>query len=315
MKIAILIPCYNEEQSIGKVVKDFRKEVPEADIYVYDNNSTDKTVEVAKEAGAIIRHEYNQGKGNVVRRMFREVEADIYVMVDGDDTYPAEDVHKLIIPIAEERADMTTGNRISNGSYKKENKRLFHDFGNNLVKNTINRLFRSKLKDIMTGYRAFSKKFVKNMPVLSQGFEIETEITLYALDKLFIIKEIPITYRNRQSGSKSKINTIPDGIRVIKKIVSMYKDYRPRRFFFIIAAILIVLGFIVGTPVIVEYFETRYIHKLPSAVLATGIVTLGIIVAQCGAILDTIVKQHRESFENRLLKYEEMENLKKKLQD
>ncbi len=208
---------------------------------------------------------------------------------------------------------MTTGDRLSNGTYKKENKRVFHDFGNNLVKRTINSLFRSKLKDIMTGYRAFNKRFVKNMPVLSKGFEIETEITLYALDKSFIIEEIPITYRDRRNGSRSKVNTISDGIKVIRKIISMYKDYKPRTFFFIIGMILIILGFIVGTPVILEYFETRYINKLPSAVLATGIVTLGIIVAQCGVILDTIVKQHRESFENRLLRYEEIEEIKKKL--
>ncbi len=208
---------------------------------------------------------------------------------------------------------MTTGDRLSNGTYKKANTRKFHDFGNNLVKRTINQLFRSNLKDIMTGYRAFNKIFVKNMPILSKGFEIETEMTLYALDKLFIIEEIPITYRERKEGSRSKVNTISDGIKVVRKIFSMYKDYRPRRFFFVIAAILIILGIAVGIPVIVEYFKVRYISKLPSAVLATGLVTLGIIVAQCGAILDTIVKQHRESFENRLLRYEGIEALKKKL--
>lgn len=208
---------------------------------------------------------------------------------------------------------MVVADRISNGTYKKENKRLFHDFGNHLVKHTINHLFQSNLKDIMSGYRAFHKCFVKNMPVLSQGFEIETEITLYALDKLFIIKEVPVSYQDRKSGSNSKVNTISDGIKVIKKIISMYKDYRPRRFFFIIALILIILGFMVGAPVILEYFETRYIHKLPSAVLATGIVILGIIVAQCGVILDTIVKQHREDFESNLLKYEQLESLQKRL--
>ena len=206
---------------------------------------------------------------------------------------------------------MTTGDRLSNGTYKKENKRMFHDFGNRLVKQSINRLFNSRLKDIMTGYRAFNKRFVKNMPVLSKGFEIETEITLYALDKLFIIKEMPITYRDRPTGSSSKINTIRDGIKVIKKIISMYKDYKPKRFFFIIATIFIILGLFFGVPVIVEYFNTKYIAKLPSAVLATGLVTLGIIIAQCGVILDTIVKQHREKFEHRLLEYEEAENLKK----
>lgn len=210
---------------------------------------------------------------------------------------------------------MTTGDRLSNGTYKRVNKRAFHDFGNNLVKRTINRLFNSKLKDIMTGYRAFNKRFVKNMPILSKGFEIETEITLYALDKSFIIKEIPINYRERKNGSRSKVNTVEDGFKVIKKIFSMYKDYKPRRFFFIIGFILIILGFAVGIPVIVEYFEIRYIHKLPSAVLATGIVTLGIIVCQCGVILDTIVKQHRESFENRLLRYEGIEDLKKRIKN
>lgn len=312
MKTAVLIPCYNEELSIEKVVKDFKRELPEAEIYVYDNNSKDKTAEIAEKAGAIVRHEYNQGKGNVVRRMFREVEADIYVMVDGDDTYPAEEVHKLIEPIEKGQADMVIGDRLSNGTYKKENKRMFHDFGNGLVKKAINKLFRSDLKDIMTGYRVFNKIFVKNMPVLSPGFEIETEMSLYALDKRFIIKEIPITYRDRQSGSFSKLNTISDGIKVVKKIISMYKDYKPRKFFFLIAAIFIVLGLIVGIPVIVEYFKVRYIHKLPSAVLATGLVTLGIIIAQCGVILDTIVKQHRESFENRLLRYESMERINRK---
>ncbi len=310
MKVAVLIPCYNEETTIEKVVRDFKRELPEADIYVYDNNSKDKTVEKAREAGAIIRYEYNQGKGNVVRRMFREVNADIYVMVDGDDSYPAEDVHKLIEPIQEGKADMVIGDRLSNGTYKKENKRTFHEFGNSLVKKTINKLFNSKLKDIMTGYRVFNNIFVKNMPVLSEGFEIETEMTLYALDKRFIIKEIPIEYRDRPKNSYSKINTISDGIKVLKKIISMYKDYKPKRFFFIIALILVALGLVFGVPVIVEFFKTRYISKLPSAVLATGLVTLGMIVAQCGVILDTIVKQHRESFEQKLLMYKDEQDKK-----
>ncbi len=281
MKTAVLIPCYNEELSIEKVIKDFQKELPEAEIYVYDNNSKDKTVEIAKRAGAIVKYEHNQGKGNVVRRMFREIDADIYVMVDGDDTYPADEVHKLIKPIVYKEADMVIGDRLSNGTYRKENKRMFHDFGNTLVKRSINRLFRSNLKDIMTGYRVFNKIFVKNMPVLSKGFEIETEMSLYALDKRFIIKEIPITYRDRQEGSFSKLNTISDGIKVIKKIISMYKDYKPRQFFFVIAAIFMIFGIAVGVPVIIEYFKAQYITKLPSAVLATGLVTLGIIIAQC----------------------------------
>ena len=206
---------------------------------------------------------------------------------------------------------MTIGDRISNGKYKKENKRLFHDFGNNLVKNSINRLFKTKLKDIMTGYRAFNKIFVKNMPVISKGFELETEITLYALNKNFRIKEIQIEYRNRKKGIQSKLNTIPDGIKVIKKIISMYKDYKPRQFFFLIAFILMIMGLAIGIPVIVEFFKTRYISKLPSAVLATGLVTLGIIIAQCGVILDTIVKQHREEFEHKLVIFKEIEDLKR----
>lgn len=205
---------------------------------------------------------------------------------------------------------MSVGDRLSNGIYKKENKRKFHDFGNNLVKQTINSLFRNNLKDIMSGYRVFNRIFVKNMPVLSNGFEIETEMTLYALDKRFIIKEIPITYRDRKNGSFSKVNTISDGYKVVKKIISMYKDYKPRRFFWLIAAIFVILGFAVGIPVIIEYFKTRYIAKLPSAVLATGLVILGIIIAQCGVILDTIVKQHKEDFEHELIKYQELEKLK-----
>lgn len=305
-KIAIIIPVYNEEKDIEKVVSDFKRELPEADIYVYDNNSKDSTIKLAKEAGAIIRHEYNQGKGNVVRRMFREVEADIYVMVDGDNTYPANEVHKLIEPIKNGTADMVVGERISNGSYKSENKKILHSFGNNLVRDTINKLFNTKLKDIMSGYRAFNNIFVKNMPVLSQKFEIETEMTLYALDKKFIIKEIPIIYKDRQKGSNSKVNTIRDGIRVIRKIISMFKDYRPRRFFWTISLIFLIIGLIVGMPVIIEFAKTKYITKVPSAILATGIMIFSLIIAQCGVILDTIVKHHRENFEYQLLKYEEM---------
>ena len=309
MKIAILIPCYNEEKDIEKVVTDFKRELPEAEIYVYDNNSKDATAELAKKAGAIVRHEYNQGKGNVVRRMFREVDADIYVMTDGDCTYPANQVHELIEPIINGTADMVVGDRLSNGSYKNENKKFLHSFGNELVKNTINSLFHVKLKDIMSGYRAFNKIFVRNMPILSPKFEIETEMTLYALDKRFIIKEIPITYKDRQNGSESKVNSVSDGIKVIRKIFSMFKDYKPRSFFWSVAIIVAVIGILVGLPVIVEFVKTRYITKMPSAILATGIMILSLIIAQCGAILDTIVKHHREDFEHRLLNYEE--NLKK----
>lgn len=310
-KIAVLIPCYNEELTIEKVVKDFKKELPDADIYVYDNNSKDKTAKIAKNAGAIVKHEYKQGKGNVVRSMFRDIDADIYVMVDGDDTYPAEFVHELIKPIRDGQADMTIGDRLSNGTYQEENKRKFHEFGNNLVKKGINMLFDTKLKDIMTGYRVFNKIFVKNMPVMTPKFEIETEMTLYALDKKYIIKEIPIIYRDRPEGSESKLNTVSDGIKVVKTIFNMFKDYKPFQFFGIIALILLVLGLIAGIPVIIEYVKTAYITKLPSAVLATGLIMLSAIIFQCGLILQTIVKQHKENYELNLLRYEQIENAKK----
>lgn len=313
-KVAVLIPCYNEELTIEKVIKDFKKELPNADIYVYNNNSKDKTAELAKKAGAIVKNEYRQGKGNVVRNMFRDIEADIYVMVDGDDTYPAEFVHELIKPVVNGEADMAIGDRLSNGTYKEENKRKFHEFGNNLVKKAINVLFDTGLKDIMTGYRVFNKTFVKNMPVMSPKFEIETEMTLYALDKKYIIKEIPIIYRDRPEGSESKLNTVSDGIKVVKTIVNMFKDYKPMQFFGVIALVLFVLGLVVGVPVIVEFVKTQYITKVPSAVLATGFMMLAVIVGQCGIILQTIVKQHKENYELNLLRYEQMENLKKNCQ-
>lgn len=306
-KIAVLIPCYNEEVTIKKVIEDFKKELPEADIYVYNNNSKDKTYEIASKCDAIVRNEYNQGKGNVVRRMFREIEADIYVMVDADDTYPAEFVHKLIEPIRNKTADMVVGDRLSNGTYKKENKRIFHNFGNNLVKKAINTIFKSNLNDIMSGYRAFNKMFVKNIPVLSSKFEIETEMTLHALDKKFIVKEIPIEYRDRPEGSVSKLNTVNDGMKVIKTIIKMYKDFKPRKFFWCIGSIIMLLGIIIGIPVILEFVKYRYIFKIPSAILATGLEILAMIILQCGVILDTIVKQHREDYELNLINYETRE--------
>ena len=312
-KIAVLIPCYNEELTIEKVVKDFKKELPDADIYVYDNNSKDKTAKKKKNAGAIVKHEYKQGKGNVVRSMFQDIEADIYVMVDGDDTYPAEFVHELIKPVENGEVDMTIGDRLSNGTYQEENKRKFHEFGNNLVRETINILFDTKLKDIMTGYRVFNKVFVKNMPVMSPKFEIETEMTLYALDKKYIIKEIPIIYRDRPEGSESKLNTVSDGIKVVKTIINMFKDYKPLQFFGIIAILLFLVGIIVGIPVITEFVRTNYITKVPSAILATGLVMISVIIGQCGIILHTIVKQHKENYELNLLRYKQIENLKNKL--
>ena len=310
-KIAVLIPCYNEELTVEKVIKDFRRELPDADIYVYDNNSKDKTADIAVKNGAILRHEYKQGKGNVVRSMFYDIDADLYIMVDGDDTYPAEFVHQLIKPVEEGKADMCIGDRLSNGTYQKENKRPFHEFGNNLVKKSINVLFKTDLKDIMTGYRVFNKKFVKNMPVMTNKFEIETEMSLYALDKGFVIKEIPILYRDRPEGSVSKLNTVSDGLKVLKTIFKMYKDYKPLRFFSYIAIILFLIGLIVGLPVIIEFFKTKYITKVPSAILATGLVTLSVIIAQCGVILDTVVRLNRENYQLSLLKYKQYEDLKK----
>lgn len=310
-KIAVLIPCYNEELTIEKVIKDFRKELPDADIYVYDNNSKDKTAEIAVKNGAILKHEYKQGKGNVVRSMFYDIDADIYVMVDGDDTYPAEFVHQLIEPVVKGQADMCIGDRLSNGTYQKENKRPFHEFGNNLVKKSINVLFKTDLKDIMTGYRVFNKKFVKNMPVMTPKFEIETEMSLYALDKGFVIKEIPILYRDRPEGSESKLNTVSDGIKVVKTIVKMYKDYKPLKFFTAIAVIMFLLGLIIGMPVIVEFIKTKYITKVPSAILATGLMILSVIIGQCGVILDTVVKINKENYQLSLLKYKQNEELKK----
>lgn len=308
-KVAILIPCYNEAQTIEKVIKDFRKELPDSEIYVYNNNSKDNTKEIAQKNGAIVVDEYKQGKGNVVRSQFRDIDADIYVMVDGDDTYPAEFVHQLIEPVRNGQADMTIGDRLSNGTYQKENKRHFHEFGNNLVKKSINVLFKTNLKDIMTGYRVFNKRFVKNMPVLSPKFEIETEMSLYALDKKYIIKEIPIVYRDRPEGSMSKLNTVSDGIKVVKTIVRMFKDYKPFRFFGIIALILFLLGLLIGIPVIVEFIKNSYITKVPSAILATGLMGLAGVSFQCGIILDTITRQHRENYELNLLRYEQLEKI------
>lgn len=314
-KIAILIPCYNEEITVAKVITDFKKELPDALIYVYNNNSTDNTLQIAYENGAIVKNEYRQGKGNVVRSMFRDIDADVYVLVDGDNTYPANMVHQLIKPILMETADMVVGDRISNGTYKKQNKRLFHDFGNGMVKYTINRLFKTNLKDVMSGYRAFSRTFVKNIPILSKGFEVETEMTLHALDKRFIIKEIPIEYKDRPNKSKSKLNTFTDGYKVIKTIIKMLKDYKPLKFFLSIAIIFFVLGLIIGIPVIYEYILTRYITKVPSAVLSTGLMIFSVIIAQCGVILDTVVKDDKEKYEIELNKYITLEKIKENIKE
>ena len=296
-KIAVLIPCYNEEKTIAKVVKDFKAQLPMADIYVYDNNSIDRTAELASIHGAIVRREYRQGKGNVVRSMFRHIDADVYVMVDGDDTYPAEFVHSLILPILDGQADMVIGDRHSNGTYATENKRLFHNFGNRLVKALINKMFKSNLQDIMTGYRAFSRFFVKTMPVMSPGFEIETEMSLHALDKKFMLKEITINYRDRPEGSISKLNTIEDGIKVLRTIFLVFKDYKPLIFFSWIALAFFVMGLAAGVPVVVEYVETRYVAKVPSSILAVGCMIISILALTCGLILHSIVKYQQRTYE------------------
>lgn len=296
-EIAVLIPCYNEEVTIKKVVEDFKRELPKAKIYVYNNNSTDKTEKIAKDAGAIVVNEYKQGKGNVIRSMFRDIDADVYVMIDGDDTYPAEAVHGLVEAVATGKADMAIGDRLTNGTYKKENKRSFHGFGNNLVKNSINVLFHAKLNDIMTGYRAFNKDFVKNFPILSGGFEIETEMTFHALDRNYRIVEIPIDYRDRPQGSVSKLNTISDGIKVLKTIFKMFKNYRPFFFFGIIALILFIIAMIIGAPLFVEYFKTGLVARFPRGIVATGIVIISALSLGIGCILDTIVTQHKEDLE------------------
>ena len=297
MKIAVLIPCYNEELTISKVVKDFKKVLPEAYIYVYDNNSKDKTSEIALQSGAIVSRETRQGKGNVVRSMFRDIDADYYLMVDGDDTYPAEFAKELLRPIIDGEADMTIGDRLSNGTYTSENKRAFHNFGNNLVKSLIGKLFKNDINDIMTGYRAFNKFFVKTMPILSEGFEIETEMSIHALDKKFLLKEIPINYRDRPEGSSSKLNTYKDGIKVIRTILSLFKDYKPFPFFSILALISFIIGLLVGIPVISEFISSHYITKLPSAVLASGLVLVSILFLTNGLILDTLVKQNKQNYE------------------
>jgi glycosyltransferase involved in cell wall biosynthesis len=303
MKVAVLIPCFNEEQTIAAVIRDFRKELPAADIYVYDNNSTDKTAAIAAECGATVRRESRRGKGNVIRSMFREIDADIYVMVDGDNTYPASSVHELIKPVIEGQADMVTGDRLSNQTYNRENKRRFHAFGNNLVKLFINRLFRSKLNDIMTGYRAFNRFFIKTIPVLSLGFEIETEITLHALDKRFRIREIPIVYRDRPPGSFSKLNTIRDGLRVVRTILWIFKDYRPLVFFGWWAAVFFLISVLFGTPVIIDLLRGLRAANVLIAGLAIASGLLSVIIFAIGVILDTVVKLHRLDYELTLIAY------------
>ena len=296
-KIAVLIPCYNEEVTIGKVVDDFFKVLPQATVYVYDNNSSDATARIAAEHGATVVKETRQGKGNVVRQMFREIDADYYIRVDGDDTYPAEKAVDLIMPLVEGRADMTVGDRLSNGSYGEENDRAFHGFGNNLVRWLIKVIYGYNFYDVMTGYRAFNKIFVKTMPVMSPGFEIETELSIHAVDKRWRIEDVPIDYRDRPEGSESKLNTFSDGMKVLKCICSLFKDYRPMALFGWLSVIFVALGLIAGVPVIAEFVITGMVPRLPTALLAVALVLCGLLALTAGLILDTVVKSHRKKYE------------------
>ncbi|MBO4126424.1 glycosyltransferase family 2 protein [Streptococcus suis] len=302
-KIAVLLPAYNEEVTIVKVIEDFKKALPDADIYVYDNNSKDKTNELARNAGAIVRFEPRQGKGNVVRSMFREIDADYYIMADADDTYPAAEVEALLQPLRDGLADMTIGDRLSNGTYAEENKRGFHGFGNNLVRLLVNKLYKGNYNDIMTGYRGFNRLFVKTFPVLSPGFEIETELSIHSLDKRFKLVEVPITYKDRPEGSESKLSTFSDGFKVLRMIFNLFKDYKPLIFFSLLTVIFFVLGLVAGLPVIGEFARTGMIDKLPSAVLATGFMILAALSFVAGFILDTVVRQQRMQYELKVYDY------------
>ncbi|CDD40839.1 putative uncharacterized protein [Collinsella sp. CAG:398] len=295
--VAVLIPCYNEELTVGKVIDDFRRVLPGASIYVYDNNSSDRTAQVAHEHGAQVRFEPRQGKGVTVRQMFRDIEADCYLLVDGDSTYPADAAPALIDPILTGEADMTVGDRLSNGSYAQENQRPFHDFGNNLVRWLIRLMYGYAFHDVMTGYRAFSRVFVRSLPVVSRGFQLECEISIHAVDKGWRIKEVPIDYRDRPAGSVSKLSTVSDGVRVLMAIGSLFKDYLPFKFFSLVAAVFVALGLAVGIPVVAEFAQTGYVSKVPSAILAVGLVFCGALAFSTGCILDTVAKATRKRWE------------------
>ena len=300
-QIAVLIPCYNEEKTVEKVVTDFKKVLPEAVIYVYDNNSSDRTVEKARAAGAVVRHEYRKGKGNVIRRMFREIDAKVYLMTDGDDTYPAEFARQMVDQVLIHQADMVVGDRLSS-TYFTENKRPFHNFGNSLVRGTINRLFRTQIKDIMTGYRAFSYQFVKTFPVLSKGFEIETEMTIHAADKNMQVDNVIIEYRDRPEGSESKLNTYSDGIKVLMSIARLYRNYKPMQFFGILAALLTVLSVGFFIPVFLENLSTGLVPKFPTLIMCGFALMAAIQSVFAGLILASGAQKNRQEFEMDLIK-------------
>ena len=304
-RIAVLIPCYNEHSTIQKVVKDFRNVLPDAVIYVYDNNSTDNSVTLALEAGAVVRHEFRQGKGNVIRRMFREIDAEAYIMVDADDTYPADAAPEMVRLILEKHADMVIGDRLSS-TYKMENKRPLHNFGNNLVRGSINHLFRTNVLDIMTGYRAFSYGFVKTFPVLSNGFEIETEMTIHAIDRRMQIEAIPVAYRDRPEGSESKLNTVSDGVKVLRTIVRLYRSYRPLRFFGTIAIALAALAVFFFIPVWIDYLETGLVERFPTLIVCGIVMVVALLMFISGIVLNTLLEKDRRDFEFKMVVAEGM---------
>ena len=303
-KIAVLIPCYNESKTIEKVVKDFKSVLPEAVIYVYDNNSSDNTAEKAEKAGAVVRHEYMQGKGNVIRRMFREIDAEVYIMADGDDTYPAEYAREMADKVIFKKADMVVGDRLSS-TYFTENKRPFHNLGNTLVRGSINRLFKNNIKDVMTGYRAFSYNFVKTFPVLSQGFEIETEMTIHAIDKNMAVENVIIDYRDRPDGSESKLNTYSDGFKVLKTIIRLYKNYKPRQFFTLFSFLLVIIALIFFVPVFITYIKTGLVPQMPTLVMCGFVVLAAIQSYFSGLILSTIAQKSKQDFEYKLVQTED----------
>ena len=303
-KIAVLIPCYNESKTIKKVIEDFKRELPEAIIYVYDNNSKDGTDKIAKKAGAIARYERKQGKGNVIRSMFRDINAECYIMIDGDDTYPAEYARKMCDLVLKNGSDMVIGDRLSS-TYFTENKRPFHNIGNVIVRKLINMIYKSDIRDVMTGYRAFSYQFVKTFPVLSKGFEIETEMTIHTLDKNMLVDNVVIEYRDRPEGSKSKLNTYSDGVKVIKTIITLYKNYKPFSFFSVVSIILFIMGTVFLLPVIIEYFKTGLVLKMPSFLTSVFLFICGIQSFFGGLILENMVKKGRQDFEIKLNEYKD----------
>ena len=296
-EIAVIIPCYNEAQTIGKVVDDFKRELPAATVYVYDNASTDATAAIAMEHGATVRFEPRRGKGNVCRQMFRDIDAACYLMVDGDDTYPAEAAKALCAPIIDKKADMVVGDRLSNGTYAKANGRAFHGFGNNLVRAMIKWIYGYGYPDVMTGYRAMSKPFVKTFPVLSAGFQIETELSIHAVDRRWRIQSVPVDYRDRPQGSISKLNTVGDGVKVITMVGTLFKDYRPLKFFSLVAIAFFIMGAVLGIPVIREFVSTGVVPRLPTALLAVAFMFLCALSLATGLILDAVAKSDRRQWE------------------